>query len=656
MPARAGAKISQEALQRCHQICELPVKRGQRAKKEVATSSVQDCLEGQQIREILQDWHQNGQKDLFEEGTSSLRRVIESIDPEKLGDEISGVFQYFNDIARFKCPRPHCHQFSLGFLDRKTRDAHIDEHLRPFKCPNEECYARLIGFPSQSELDTHVRRLHNIIQPIFPPSARKPTDIFSACRRGDFDAVKILVSQGVDINMSSQPKGQMTPIVLAAKRGNVLVCQYLVQHGAQVYVSRSSGGTVTALGEAIERRDYDTFRILVETAGEHEKQAFLGRSTIPNLGHYIQVAVASGAVEILKDILSWSEQISYPTIETIFDSKCNWENNEAIAHTLLSRMRTEDINDINKFGETPLHEAARRGNSNRLRLLLEAGANANLEDRNGRLPIDYACANSDTRFDSILRSLLSYINDVDRQDSGETMLHRLVKHGRTEAIVSVLEENPSSVDARDTRGDTPLWLALKRLDKTVVGMLLDTGKVDVDSKDNTGYTPLSWATANGNEAAVKLLLDTGKVNVDLKDNTGYPPLSWTTANGHEAIVKLLLDTGKATIDVKDKDEQTPMFYAAKCGYEAIVKLLLDTGNVDINIKDQNGWTPIMWAVANGHEAVVKLLLDIGNVNINFKDKNGQGPLFRAAANGNEAILKLLLDTSNININLEDENG
>ncbi|KAF2684142.1 hypothetical protein K458DRAFT_279973, partial [Lentithecium fluviatile CBS 122367] len=200
-----------------------------------STSGHQPDPAAQKIREILEEWRNNGQNDSIEERTSSIRKVVELIDSAELDDERRKLFLYFNGIPRFKCPKPRCQHFSLGFMDRQTRDAHFDEHLRPFKCPIEGCYARIVGFPSQSDRDTHVRRLHSdnaSCQQLFPFSAKKKVDIFAACKGGDLDAVKAFIHQGVDVNAPSQTKGQLAPLVIAARQGDVLICQYLVQHGA----------------------------------------------------------------------------------------------------------------------------------------------------------------------------------------------------------------------------------------------------------------------------------------------------------------------------------------------------------------------------------------------------------------------------------------
>ena len=54
-------------------------------------------------------------------------------------------------------------------------------------------------------------------------------------------------------------------------------------------------------------------------------------------------------------------------------------------------------------GETPLHLAAISGNSRVGRLLLLKGANKNIRDKKGRIPMDIAIAKNSTDFKEMLK-------------------------------------------------------------------------------------------------------------------------------------------------------------------------------------------------------------------------------------------------------------
>ncbi|KAK3942551.1 hypothetical protein QBC46DRAFT_426439 [Diplogelasinospora grovesii] len=214
-------------------------------------------------------------------------------------------------------------------------------------------------------------------------------------------------------------------------------------------------------------------------------------------------------------------------------------------------------------------------------------------------------------------------------------------------------ERGNSVDAKNSNGRSPLWLAAENGHESIVKLLLATAGVEPNSEDSNNQTPLSFVAHQGNESIVKLLLATNGVDV----NAGHgKPLACAAMNGHEAIVQLLLSTGKVDVNSKNSMRQTPLSLAAENGHEAIVQLLLATGKVDVNSKNSMRQTPLSLAAENGHEAVVQLLLATGDVDVHSKDYEGWTPLLTAAGRGHEAVVKLLLATGKVDVNLKDPAG
>lgn len=124
------------------------------------------------------------------------------------------------------------------------------------------------------------------------------------------------------------------------------------------------------------------------------------------------------------------------------------------------------VDALDNVGRTPLMTflSAEAGNSATLRMLLNAGANPNLEDGAGRLhALDYAALHG--RAD-LAELLIAAGADVNARDSryGQTALHyaiyycRAAEHGKHE-IVQFFIDQGADVNAKDLSGMTPLDFA-----------------------------------------------------------------------------------------------------------------------------------------------------------------------------------------------------
>lgn len=132
---------------------------------------------------------------------------------------------------------------------------------------------------------------------------------------------------------------------------------------------------------------------------------------------------------------------------------------------------------------TPLILAMANGNRECAQILLDHGADLNMPNGFGWLPIHEACQQGWE--DWVEMTLSNAMNLSDRRDRQETSpLLIAVQHGH-EAIASRLVAAESDVNAQNEQGVSPLMLAIERQSATLVGQMMEN-KGDPSLKDGTG--------------------------------------------------------------------------------------------------------------------------------------------------------------------------
>ncbi|HWU92127.1 MAG TPA: ankyrin repeat domain-containing protein [Sphingomicrobium sp.] len=117
-----------------------------------------------------------------------------------------------------------------------------------------------------------------------------------------------------------------------------------------------------------------------------------------------------------------------------------------------------------------------------------------------------------------------------------------VRSGDGDKAMQLMQSSgPRIVDARDSKGDTALIVAISNTDDRFTPFLLNKG-ADPNLTGHDGDTPLTAAARVGYTDAVEWLLGLG-AKVDLANRRGETPLIIAVQRREPRIVKLLLDAG-----------------------------------------------------------------------------------------------------------------
>lgn len=191
-----------------------------------------------------------------------------------------------------------------------------------------------------------------------------------------------------------------------------------------------------------------------------------------------------------------------------------------------------DINAVSRQTGTAVGEAAGPGNLQAVKLLVENGADVNIDclDNPLRLAIEH-------RHIVIAEYLLSKGSDVNaRYSNGETPLHEAIGMSLPADFIALLISKGAQVNAADDFGGTPLMNAARDYNIPLIKMLLKNG-ADINARDKEGCTSLMLVTLfnccssklmhnpelDGDTA--DLLIKEG-ADVKLKDNRGWTALQY----------------------------------------------------------------------------------------------------------------------------------
>lgn len=228
------------------------------------------------------------------------------------------------------------------------------------------------------------------------------------------------------------------------------------------------------------------------------------------------------------------------------------------------------------------------------------------------------------------------------------------KQGNTARLGALLDTSPALVNATNSRGDSPLVVAISARKIDAVRLLLDR-HADVNAADRFGFTPLMSAASETKPLFTALLIQRG-ANVRARSQSGTTPLhravGWSQC-GTET-VKLLLDHG-AEVDAQTSEGETPLHWLARYGEKAVgvvdVAQLLIARGANVKAKQKNGDTPLHCAVLGDSQDLIDFLMAHG-AEINARGKEGMTPLHLAYS---ARCIKVLL-SHGAKINAADDRG
>ncbi len=209
------------------------------------------------------------------------------------------------------------------------------------------------------------------------------------------------------------------------------------------------------------------------------------------------------------------------------------------------------VNDATILNGTALIEAAFYGHIERVKALIEQGADVNATDSFGKSALTIAALYERTRIAKMLMRHGAVIAPNLPARDKDTILQLL-----TRSISSILVQ---AIVIRDSD-------AVKRL----------LARESLTTQDEFGMTALHWAVAQNYEELVQDLLTVYKPHLTLRDNEGNTALHLAARNGNNSILQVLLAHG-ADINVQNRQGNTALHLVTQAGNGALIQQLLRAG-------------------------------------------------------------------------------
>ena len=261
-----------------------------------------------------------------------------------------------------------------------------------------------------------------------------------------------------------------------------------------------------------------------------------------------------------------------------------------------------DVNATNQEGNTPLHRAAIKGNTEIAKALIARGANVNATDLSEWTPLHWAVVKNHIE---IIDSLITAGADINASCRvGFTPLYHAISDGKIEIVKKLIQ---AGLNIAQPGGNYwmpyPLHLAISKGHMDIAQLCIDKGaNIEATPTSDSNKTPMSIAIEENQPSIVDLLIKKGAFL-----HGRYLHDALFRAKNTD-IAKQLIQNG-VDIHTTDADDNTTLMAAAMEGHIEIVKLLIQAGaNVHYTSRSHH-CTALHVAAMSDHVEIIKLLIE-----------------------------------------------
>lgn len=292
--------------------------------------------------------------------------------------------------------------------------------------------------------------------------------------------------------------------------------------------------TIDDLCEAVRNKEVDKLRDILATKEVADINAYDKHGWTP-----LRQAVCESSVECAWLLLAAGANVNQKSREYDEETPLAYAVQHYRASVPLVKLLLQYKADPNiamrDDEKLPILQAAKQGKETLVKLLLDAGADVEGADRNGRTAAHYA---AEAGHAGILRILCAHGADLDKTAGHykyTPLAEAITSHNR-EAFDVLLECGASPVLVHE-EGHTLLMYAAWAGETGMVTELAKRGQA-LDEQNKEGYSALMWAADGGKTYVAEKLLELGASPL-LRNGKGLSAANIARENGHDDLAALL---------------------------------------------------------------------------------------------------------------------
>lgn len=310
------------------------------------------------------------------------------------------------------------------------------------------------------------------------PDRQGMTPLHEAADTANIKMAKLLIAAGADVGKAQQ-SSRVTPLILSIRQSSKALAEVLLDNGADPGLPDGDG--ITPLMAAASKPSSAIAGLLLAAGASATVKDRLGRNVLQHCNSMLDEKIVKAFIDGGADVNNRDTWQRAPIINAMQD------HNRTLVKLLLDNGADPNVKDDQ--GSSPIYIALQHRQYDNLDLLLKKGADPNVKDRWSEQPmLGYACV---LGLDTAVKKLIDAGADINGADrDGRTALHHAVLNSwnSAEAVRLLLEAGADPLK-KDKQGWTPFDIAFGQDKATPLKLIRDKLKKDGISANPKRYNP-----------------------------------------------------------------------------------------------------------------------------------------------------------------------